>query len=68
MGAEGLRRGLAELLRDPDKVAGYRSRASRRVQEHYSWETVTDQYERLFYQVRGQPLPERLRAAGNRKS
>ncbi|NLF14599.1 MAG: glycosyltransferase family 1 protein [Anaerolineaceae bacterium] len=67
-GAESLRRVLADLLRDPDKVAGYRSRASRRVQEHYSWETVTDQYERLFYQVRGQLLPERLRAAGNRKS
>jgi len=67
-GAESLRRVLADLLRDPDQVARYRSRASRRVREHYSWETVTDQYERLFYQLRGQSLPERLRAAGNRKS
>ncbi len=60
-GPESLRRVLADLLRDPEKVAGYRSRASRRVQEHYSWETVTDDYERLFYRVCGRPLPERLR-------
>lgn len=61
-GAASLREVLARLVNDPELVAGYRSRASRRVQSHYTWEAVTDEYERLFYRLRGQPLPGRLRA------
>jgi glycosyltransferase involved in cell wall biosynthesis len=59
-GAASLRPVLARLVGDPALVAGYRSQASRRVQALYSWEAVTDEYERLFYRVCGQPLPERL--------
>ncbi|RPI49243.1 MAG: glycosyltransferase, partial [Chloroflexi bacterium] len=64
-GTASLRQVLARLLRDPEMVADYRSRASRRVQAHYTWEVVTDEYERLFFRVCGQPLPGRLREAGN---
>lgn len=60
-GAESLRGVLRGLLADPAQVAEYRLRAHRRVQERYTWEAVTDEYERLFCRVRDLPLPERLR-------
>ncbi|MGH2866205.1 MAG: glycosyltransferase [Solirubrobacteraceae bacterium] len=51
---------LQELLDDPELVATYRSRARERARR-YSWEAVTDQYERLLtavYQAhRPGPLP-----------
>jgi glycosyltransferase involved in cell wall biosynthesis len=47
-GAQSLRTVLSELLSRPHLVEEYRHRARRRVQEHYSWEKVTDDYERLF--------------------
>jgi glycosyltransferase involved in cell wall biosynthesis len=60
-GAASLRRVLARLLSDPELVEEYRRRAQQRARAHYSWEAVTDDYERLFYRVCGEPLPERLR-------
>ncbi|MBK8418351.1 glycosyltransferase [Candidatus Villigracilis saccharophilus] len=60
VGARDLRRVLEELLNDPDKVESYRHKARQRAQSVYSWETVTDSYERLFYQICAR-LPERLR-------
>jgi glycosyltransferase involved in cell wall biosynthesis len=61
MGGESLRRELHRLLTDPERVEEYRKRARQRAQRYYTWEAVTDAYERLCYQVRGEPLPERLR-------
>jgi glycosyltransferase involved in cell wall biosynthesis len=41
---------LQELLDDPELVATYRDHARERAR-HYSWEAVTDQYERLLTAV-----------------
>ena len=60
-GGDSLRRVLQRLLSEPEAVAEYRQRAQQRAQSCYSWETVTDSYERLFYQLCGKVLPERLR-------
>ncbi len=59
-GAESLRLVLAELLKDPQRVDHYRQEAQRRAHAVYSWEKVTDAYERLCYRLTGVPLPERL--------
>jgi glycosyltransferase involved in cell wall biosynthesis len=61
IGSESLRKVLKELLADPEMVAAYRRRAHARALGCYSWESVTDAYERLFFQVCVKPLPERLR-------
>lgn len=61
LGGADLRRVLSHLLEVPDEVDVYRRKARDRVQTVYSWECVTDEYERLFYRLTGQPLPERLR-------
>jgi glycosyltransferase involved in cell wall biosynthesis len=55
-----LREILQHLLANPDTVAEYAQKAQKRAQTHYSWESVTDAYERLFYQLVGQPLPNRI--------
>ena len=60
VGAGSLRLVLQRLLSEPELVAEYRQRACQRAQTHYTWEAVTDAYERLFYQLCGKPLPERL--------
>jgi glycosyltransferase involved in cell wall biosynthesis len=48
-----LARELQELERDPAKVEAYRRRARARAQSLFSWDAVTDQYERLFQQLTG---------------
>jgi len=47
-GADSLRELLQHLMREPDQVAEYRDKARDRAAKHYSWETVTNQYEELF--------------------
>lgn len=59
-GADSLREILRNLLADPDKVQTYKLLAQERAQTYYSWEAVTDAYERLFYQVCKRPLPTHL--------
>ena len=61
IGADSLREVLQHLLNNPALVEEYRHRAQRRAQTHYSWEAVTDAYERLFYQILELPLPDWLR-------
>lgn len=56
-GAESLRDTLSELLIRPDLVEEYRQRAWERVREHYTWEKVTDDYERLFQTLLAKSLP-----------
>ena len=48
MGAAGLRSVLEGLLKDPALVADLARRGLDRVRTHYSWDGVTDAYERLF--------------------
>jgi glycosyltransferase involved in cell wall biosynthesis len=59
-GAAALSRLLAELLADPELVATYAQRAQARAQTVYTWESVTDAYERLFYQALNRAMPARL--------
>jgi glycosyltransferase involved in cell wall biosynthesis len=60
VGADSLRQILQRLLSAPELVAAYRQRARQRAQTCYTWEAVTDAYERLFYQLCKKPFPERL--------
>jgi glycosyltransferase involved in cell wall biosynthesis len=66
IGAASLRSVLARLLADGEVVTGCQERAQQRAQAAYSWEAVTDEYERLFYRLCGQALPDRLRQAATR--
>jgi glycosyltransferase involved in cell wall biosynthesis len=50
-GAAALRRVLAELLDDPARVERYRELAKTRAREHYSWDAVTEAYEKLAMSV-----------------
>jgi len=59
-GTDSLAALLKKLLDDPELVREYRSRARTRAHAAYDWEEVADAYERLFYSVCRQPLPDRL--------
>jgi glycosyltransferase involved in cell wall biosynthesis len=48
IGAAGLRAVLERLLKDPALVTEQGQRGLDRVRAHYSWDAVTDAYERLF--------------------
>ena len=48
---------LQRVLRDGSLVQAYRNRAQQRIQTHYDWETVVDQYEQLFARMSGQTAP-----------
>ncbi|WP_420630008.1 glycosyltransferase [Candidatus Leptofilum sp.] len=61
VGADSLQKVLAKLLNAPKVVAEYRQLAQNRANKTYTWEAVTDGYERLFYKALKQPLPERLK-------
>jgi glycosyltransferase involved in cell wall biosynthesis len=47
---------LQRVLRDGSLVQAYRNRAQQRIQKHYDWETVVDQYEQLFARMCGQDI------------
>lgn len=59
-GAESLRVLLGDLLADPEKVARYAVLARERAQTIYTWKTVTDAYERYFYELLDRQPPSRL--------
>jgi glycosyltransferase involved in cell wall biosynthesis len=44
---------LQRVLRDGSLVQAYRNRAQQRIQKHYDWETVVDQYQELFARMSG---------------
>lgn len=48
---------LQRVLRDGSLVQAYRNRAQQRVQTHYDWDGVVDQYEQLFLRMSGQAIP-----------
>jgi len=49
LGAAGLRDALERLLKDPALASALAARGLDRVRRHYSWDAVTDEYERLFH-------------------
>src|SRR2546422_1806337 len=51
---------LQRVLRDGSLVQSYRNRAQARVQKFYDWDYVVDQYERLFAQMAGKPIPQAI--------
>lgn len=51
---------LQRVLRDGSLVHGYRHRAQARVQKHYDWETVVDNYEELFARMSGVGIPTKV--------
>ena len=53
---------LQRVLRDGSLVQSYRNRAQARVLEYYDWDYVVDQYERLFAEMAGLPVPAADRA------
>ena len=53
-----LARKLQRVLRDGSLVHAFRNRAQARVQQHYDWDRVVDQYEQLFAEMAGLRLPE----------
>jgi glycosyltransferase involved in cell wall biosynthesis len=44
---------LQRVLRDGSLVQAYRNRAQVRVQRHYDWNVIVDQYEELFARIAG---------------
>jgi glycosyltransferase involved in cell wall biosynthesis len=50
-GARDLAHVLSEVIAQPDLIEEYRRRAAHRAATVYSWDAVTDQYERLFAQM-----------------
>ncbi|HLM23655.1 MAG TPA: glycosyltransferase [Pyrinomonadaceae bacterium] len=53
---------LQRVLRDGSLVQAYRNRAQQRIQAHYAWDSVVDQYEQLFARMCGEapssdPMP-----------
>jgi glycosyltransferase involved in cell wall biosynthesis len=60
-GASVLKSILRDLLKNPETVKAYSRKAQERARRVYSWESVTDAYERLCYEITGRSLPERLR-------
>src|SRR6185503_14956824 len=48
---------LQRVLRDGSLVHAYRHRAQQRIQTHYDWEGVVDQYEQLFRRMSGLAVP-----------
>ena len=59
-GAPDLQRVLRRLLDDPDLIVDYAQRAQQRAQTVYTWESVTDTYEGLFYKLLGRTAPTGL--------
>jgi len=51
---------LQRVLRDGSLVQAYRNRAQHRIQSHYDWDTVVDQYEQLFARMCGHDIPAEL--------
>jgi len=50
-GAMDLRNILDNLLKNPELVENYRKLAQDRALKEYSWESVTNEYEKLFYMI-----------------
>lgn len=65
IGADSLREVLIKLIGDSETIESYRKKGQQHARLHYSWDAVTDEYERLFYRTLQRPLPERLSHSAN---
>src|SRR2546428_3491679 len=54
---------LQRVLRDGSLVHAYRNRAQARVKEFYDLDYVVDQYERLFAEMAGKPIPQAIQTS-----
>jgi glycosyltransferase involved in cell wall biosynthesis len=61
IGGDSLVEILRHLFSKPELVAKYRLKARQRAAIFYTWERVTDAYERLFFRLLNCPIPERLK-------
>jgi len=59
-GVDSLHKILKNLIENPNQIDEYARLAKLRADTHYNWETVTDEYERLLYNLLQIPAPERL--------
>jgi len=59
---------LQRVLRDGSLVQAYRNRAQQRVQTHYDWDGVVDQYEQLFRRMSGQSVSAEAIATESREA
>lgn len=62
-GSKALREVLQKLLEDNETVERLKRAARQRASTVYTWERVTDDYERLFFELLEQPLPARLQGS-----
>jgi glycosyltransferase involved in cell wall biosynthesis len=60
IGAPDLMNVLAKLLNNPALVAEYAQKAKQRADTVYTWDSVTNSYERLFFELLDAPIPARL--------
>jgi glycosyltransferase involved in cell wall biosynthesis len=60
VGASSLKVVLERLIDNPITVASYCKKSYNYAKVHYSWDSVTDEYERLFYRVLRTPFPKHL--------
>jgi glycosyltransferase involved in cell wall biosynthesis len=60
IGAESLQQILQEALVDQELIIEYKNRAYLRAKIYYSWDSVADAYELLFYKLQNMDIPERL--------
>ncbi len=66
VGAASLRDVLVKLISNPGAVDQYRKKGQQHARLYYSWDAVTDEYERMFYRTLKKPLPEHLLQASNK--
>lgn len=59
-GAAALRPVLADILADPERAERYRQRAAAHAADAYAWDAVTDQYEKMCYELCDIAVPARL--------
>lgn len=63
LGAPQLQVMLEKLVSHPEFVREFAERARQRAQTVYTWDSVTDAYEYLFYVLLNKPLPTHLQRA-----
>ena len=52
-GGKSLKKVIQELIDKPKLIKTYGKKAQRRAENVYTWEAVTDQYEKIFFKVHG---------------
>ena len=63
-GAEALGEALRKIQSDRSEVERYRVLAVKRARSQYCWDSVTDEYERLFGRLSSRPRPGAVTRVG----